>query len=564
MRRPSVLIVDDDAFSRAVVSKKLGILADVVEAADGGEAFAHLQTTPFDLAIVDLEMPNFDGFDLIKCIRGHSKLRHVPVIVLTGNEKRNALDRALSAGATSFLLKPLNWQSFGEHIRHVLELAYRANHLAMHDTLTGLPNRALMNERLHHSLGRVAPDELLAVHLLDLDQFKHINDTMGHGAGDKLLQSVADRLRPLVRETDTIARMGGDEFAILQSSITQVADAEILAQRVNDALSQPFDVDGNRVIIGTSIGIALGPRDGSTAERLLRNADLALYQAKGDGRGAFRFFKADMDERQQARRLMEYELRAALANDEFELHFQPLVNLSSNKICGFEALVRWRHPEKGMIPPDVFIPVAEDIGLIAPLGEWILRQACGVAVQWPDNLKVAVNISPVQFRETGLLPQVIRALASSGLAPGRLELELTETACLNDDTAMISVLHQIRDLGVRVVTDDFGIGYSSLSLLQKFPFDKIKIDRTFVQEMSKSACSLSIVRAVVALAKGLGIPSTAEGVENAEQLESIISEGCTEMQGYLLSRPLPARQIAKFLESRQHEREPTKRAASAA
>jgi len=551
MRRPSVLIADDDAFSRAVVSKKLAGHANVVEAADGAEAFARLQSTLFDLAIVDLEMPNFDGFELIKCIRGHPKLRHVPVIVLTGNEKRSALDHALSAGATSFLMKPLNWLSFGEHIRHVMELAYRANHLAMHDSLTGLPNRVLINEQLQHSLMRMSPDKMIAVHLLDLDEFKYVNDTMGHGSGDKLLQVVAERLRPLVRDTDTIARMGGDEFAILQASVTSPEDAEALARRINDALSLPIDIDGNFVSIGTSIGIAIGPQDGATAELLMRNADLALYQAKDDGRGAYRRYKADMNEQKQARRIIEYELRNALEKDQFELHFQPLVNLSTNEICGFEALARWRHPEKGLITPDAFIPIAEECGLITQIGAWTLRQACMVAAPWPSNLKVAVNVSPVQLRDANLMQHVVRAIAASGIAPGRLELELTETACLNDDASMLNILHQIRNMGVRIATDDFGIGYSSLSLLQKFPFDKIKIDRTFVQEMSKSASSLSIVRAVVALAKGLGIPSTAEGVENPEQLASVIAEGCTEMQGYLLSRPIPAKDVLKFLSSRQ-------------
>jgi len=551
MRRPSVLIADDDAFSRAVVSKKLAGHANVVEAADGAEAFARLQSTLFDLAIVDLEMPNFDGFELIKCIRGHPKLRHVPVIVLTGNEKRSALDHALSAGATSFLMKPLNWLSFGEHIRHVMELAYRANHLAMHDSLTGLPNRVLINEQLQHSLMRMSPDKMIAVHLLDLDEFKYVNDTMGHGSGDKLLQVVAERLRPLVRDTDTIARMGGDEFAILQASVTSPEDAEALARRINDALSLPIDIDGNFVSIGTSIGIAIGPQDGATAELLMRNADLALYQAKDDGRGAYRRYKADMNEQKQARRIIEYELRNALEKDQFELHFQPLVNLSTNEICGFEALARWRHPEKGLITPDAFIPIAEECGLITQIGAWTLRQACMIAAPWPSNLKVAVNVSPVQLRDANLMQHVVRAIAASGIAPGRLELELTETACLNDDASMLNILHQIRNMGVRIATDDFGIGYSSLSLLQKFPFDKIKIDRTFVQEMSKSASSLSIVRAVVALAKGLGIPSTAEGVENPEQLASVIAEGCTEMQGYLLSRPIPAKDVLKFLSSRQ-------------
>jgi diguanylate cyclase (GGDEF)-like protein len=563
MRRPSVLIVDDDAFSRAVVSKRIAMLADVVDAEDGYDALAHMQSTVFDLAIVDLEMPNFNGFDLIKSVRGHPTLKHIPIIVLTGNETRGALESALTAGATSYLLKPLNWRAFGEHIRHVLELAYRAGHLAMHDTLTGLPNRALLSERLHHALTRAQSDEMVAAHVLDLDQFKNVNDTLGHPVGDKLLQSVAERLRPLVAETDTIARMGGDEFAILQVGLTDVLDAEALARRVIGALSEPFEIDGHQLIIGTSIGIAIGPNDGSSAERLMRNADLALYRAKGDGRGAFRFFKPEMDTQMQSRRAMEYDLRNALTTGEFELYYQPLVNLPTNRICGFEALIRWHHPEKGMVMPETFIPLAEEIGLIVPLGEWIIRKACATAAQWPDDLKVAVNVSPTQFREKGLAEIVVGALATSGLPAGRLELEITESARLMDNAETLAMLHQLRGLGVRIATDDFGTGYSSLSHLQSFPFDKIKIDRSFVRNIAKSASSLNIVRAVAALARGLGIASTAEGVEDKEQLATITSEGCTEMQGYLLSRPLPARDIPQFLVSRRKDRDVKQDAAAA-
>ncbi len=563
MRRPSVLIVDDDAFSRAVVSKRIAMLADVVDAEDGYDALAHMQSTVFDLAIVDLEMPNFNGFELIRSVRGHPMLKHIPIIVLTGNETRAALESALTAGATSYLLKPLNWRAFGEHIRHVLELAYRAGHLAMHDTLTGLPNRALLSERLHHALTRASAEETVAVHVLDLDQFKNVNDTLGHPVGDKLLQGVAERLRPLMSEANTIARMGGDEFAIVQVGLTEAAQAEELAGRVIAALGEPFDVDGHQLVIGTSIGIAVGPQDAPSAERLMRNADLALYRAKGDGRGAFRFFRPEMDVQMQSRRVMEYDLRKALAAGEFELYYQPLVNLPTNKISGFEALIRWHHPEKGMILPETFIPLAEEIGLIVPLGEWIIRDACATAAQWCGDLKVAVNISPAQFREPGLAQVVMNALASTGLPAGRLELEITESARLMDNDATLSLLHQLRALGVRIATDDFGTGYSSLSHLQSFPFDKIKIDRSFVRNIARSASSLNIVRAVAALARGLGIASTAEGVEDKEQLATITSEGCTEMQGYLLSRPLPAHDIPQFLLSRRKEHEPKRDAAAA-
>jgi len=547
MRSPSVLVVDDDAFSRAVVSRKVAKLADVVEAEDGFVALAHLQATVFDLAIIDLEMPNFNGLDLIKCVRGHPTLKHIPIIVLTGNETRAALEGALTAGATSFLLKPLNWGAFGEHIRHVLQLAYRAGHLALHDTLTALPNRVLLNERLEHALSRVGRDEFVAMHILDLDHFKHVNDTLGHPVGDKLLQMVADRLRGLVRETDTIARMGGDEFAIVQASLTQLADAKSLARRVIETVSEPYEIEGHQVIIGTSVGIAAGPADGLTPERLIKNADLALYRAKGDGRGAFCFFLAEMDAQMQARRTMEYDLRRALAANQFELHYQPVVNLASNEITGVEALIRWRHPEKGMTQPTTFIGLAEEIGLIVPLGAWAVREACMTVVKWPGDLKVAVNISAAQFRHAGLVQVVADALAESGLPADRLELEITETALLADSDATLAMLRQLQAMGVRIANDDFGTGYSSLSHLQAFPFDRIKIDRSFVKDIALCSGSLNIVRAMASLAHGLGIPATAEGVENEAQRDQVRSEGCTEMQGFLLSQPLPAHEIELLL-----------------
>jgi diguanylate cyclase (GGDEF)-like protein len=545
MRRPSVLVVDDDAFSRAVVSRKVAKFADVVEAEDGLEALARLQSTVFDLAIVDLEMPKFNGLELIKCVRAHPTLKHIPILVLTGNESRSALQGALTAGATSFLLKPLNWNTFGEHINHVLHLAYRDGHLALHDTLTGLPNRVLLNERLEQALAGAGHDQIVATHILDLHHFKQVNDTLGHSVGDKLLRMSADRLRGLVREGDTIARMGGDEFAIVQV-ISSVADATKLANRVIEALCEPYEIDGHQAVIGTSIGIALGPFDGSSPDQLLINADLALYRAKSKGRGAFCIFETQMHAQMMARRAMESDLRKALAERQFELHYQPVVNLASNEICGFEALIRWCHPEKGMIPPSAFIPLAEEIGLIVPIGEWVVREACVVAARWPDHISIAVNISPAQFHNPGFMELVVDALYVSGLSPRRLELEITETALLSDSEATLGMLHEIQRLGVRVANDDFGTGYSSLSNLQSFPFDRIKIDRSFVKNIASCAGSLNIVRAVAALASGLGIPATAEGVENMAQLDSIRSEGCTEMQGFLMSAALPADEIERM------------------
>jgi diguanylate cyclase (GGDEF)-like protein len=422
----------------------------------------------------------------------------------------------------------------------------RIAHLAHHDALTGLPNRVLLNQQLELALARAKRGENIAAHFLDLDYFKTVNDTLGHAVGDKLLKMVAERLRALSREADIIARMGGDEFAILQADIAQPADAGTLALRVIEAVSRPYDIDGQLVNIGTSVGIAMGPGDGLNPDLLMRNADLALYQAKEDGRGAFRFFQPEMDAQMQERRSMEVDMRKALAANQFELHYQPIVNLATNEISAFEALLRWRHPERGLIPPGTFIPLAEEIGFILPLGEWAMRQACATAASWPDGIKVAVNLSPVQFRNPGLVQVIMSALAASGLPPERLEIEITETILLQNSETTLDILYQLRALGVMIAMDDFGTGYSSLSYLQSFPFDRIKIDRSFVKDIGESVGSINIVRAVVAMAKGLGMATTAEGVETEEQREKVRSEGCTEMQGFLFSKPLPAEEIEKL------------------
>ena len=416
-------------------------------------------------------------------------------------------------------------------------------HMALHDALTGLPNRVLLNERLDHALTRTKRGDIVAAHLLDLDHFKHVNDTLGHLAGDKLLKAVAERLRTLLRETDTVARMGGDEFAILQTPVPQPSDAGTLARRVIEVVSEPYEIDGHQVIIGTSVGIAVGPADGDTPDQLMRNADLALYRAKGDGRRAFCFFEPGMDAQMQERRTMEYDLRKALVAGEFELFYQPVVNLQTRKISGFEALIRWRRPEHGLVSPAQFIPLAEEIGFIIPLGDWALRQACATAARWPEDIKIAVNLSPVQFRSAGLVQTVVNALAASGLAPKRLELEITETTLLQDSEATLAMLYQLRELGISIAMDDFGTGYSSLSYLQSFPFDRIKIDRSFIKDIADGVGSLNIVRAVAAMAKGLGMETTAEGVETEQQREQVALEGCTEMQGFLFSRPRPAYEI---------------------
>jgi diguanylate cyclase (GGDEF)-like protein len=419
-------------------------------------------------------------------------------------------------------------------------------HMALHDALTGLANRVLLNEQLEQALGRVKRGEMVAVHLLDLDHFKHVNDTLGHPAGDRLLKDVADRLRALVRETDTIARMGGDEFAVIQVGIDQPADATVLARRIIESVSLPYELEGRQVIVGTSIGIAVGPSDGLATDQLMRNADLALYKAKGDGRGTYRFFEAGMDAEMQKRRELECDLRKALPAGEFELHYQPVINLETNRITGFEALLRWHHPERGTIPPGEFIGLAEEIGFIVLLGEWVIREACSTAAQWPSNARVSVNLSPVQFKNPGLVQVVVGALAASGLAADRLELEITETALMEDSESTLATLYKLRELGVRIAMDDFGTGYSSLGYLQSFPFDRIKIDRSFIKDIVEGVGSLNIVRAVAALGKGLGMETTAEGVETSEQLDSVKLEGCTEMQGFLFSGPRPASELSQL------------------
>jgi len=474
--------------------------------------------------------------------------------VAVSNEAKDSIVELMNGRTFKIRHRPMaggGWVATHEDITEQRQSEVKIEYMAHHDALTDLANRVLLNDRLEHALARVQHGEMVAVHHLDLDQFKAVNDTFGHPCGDKLLRTVAERLRGLVGEADTIARMGGDEFVIVQATIADPADATALAQAVIEALSEPYDIDGQQAVIGVSIGISVGPGDGSNPDKLLRNADLALYRAKSDGRGTFRFFEPVMDLQMQTRRVLEQDLRKALPSGEFELYYQPVVNLASKEISGFEALIRWNHPSKGMISPADFIPLAEEIGFIVPMGEWVIRQACATAAQWPDNLHVAVNISAIQFRSPGLMQIIVSALAASGLAPTRLEIEITESVLLHNKEATLAVLHQLRALGIRIAMDDFGTGYSSLTYLQSFPFDKIKIDRSFVKNITEDSSSLTIVRAVAALANGMGMTATAEGVETAEQLHSIASEGCTEMQGFLFSRPLPAAEIERqFLSGR--------------
>lgn len=418
--------------------------------------------------------------------------------------------------------------------------------LASHDALTGLPNRVLFADRLGQVLASSRrTGESGAVLSIDLDRFKDVNDTQGHAAGDMLLRSVAARLKACVRETDTLARLGGDEFAIVQSDAPQPQGAAHLAQRVIDALSEPFAQDGQDLRVGASVGIALFDGD-NEAGQLLRDADIALYRAKIEGRSTYRFFEEDMNARLQARKAMERDLRNALNDGGLDVHYQPQIELETGQIVGVEALARWTHPERGIVPPCDFIPLAEDAGLIGQLGEIVLRKACAQATAWVP-LKLAVNLSPIQFRQPDLAAMVARVLAETGLEPRRLELEITEGVLLKDTEATLATLHALKDLGVSVAMDDFGTGYSSLSYLRRFPFDKIKIDQSFVRDLGRWDQADAIVRAVIGLGRSLGMRTNAEGVERKEQAILLQREGCTECQGYLFSRPVPAVDLQKLL-----------------
>ncbi len=420
--------------------------------------------------------------------------------------------------------------------------------MAQHDGLTGLPNRILLRQRLDELLAHTRRSgDKVAVLFLDLDNFKGINDALGHAVGDKLLKGVTKRLRSSLREEDAIARLGSDEFAIAQTGINRPEEVAFLARRLIDAISEPYLFDGHTIISGACVGIAIAPGDGDDAEKLLKNADMALSRAKSEGHGTFSFFESEMDARAQERRRIEIDLRGAIESNILQPHYQPLVDLKSGRITGFEALVRWPDPERGMISPAEFIPVAEETGLINAVGGLMLRRACTDAAQWPDDVRVAVNLSPLQFRVGNLLSVVMDALKASGLSPKRLELEITETLLLDKSDQVLATLHALRALGVRISMDDFGTGYSSLSYLRSFPFDKIKIDRSFVQDLDSNNDGQAIIRSIISLGMGLGVTITAEGVETEAELSCLRAEGCHEGQGFLFSRARPNAEITALL-----------------
>ncbi|HLW89892.1 MAG TPA: EAL domain-containing protein [Roseiarcus sp.] len=448
----------------------------------------------------------------------------------------NIVDRPMAGGGWV-----VTHEDISERRRAEENIAY----MARHDALTDLANRSQFAERIEYEVARARrSSDGFAVFVIDIDHFKTINDSLGHPIGDQLLRGVAERLRKATRGGDTVARLGGDEFAILQTLEGRPVDSvRALAKRLLQSVGAPYDIDGHQVSTSVSIGVAIAPQDGEEASQLLKNADLALYRAKSDGRSAYRFFEASMDAEARSRHELEADLRGALARNQFEIFYQTVFEVESGEISGAEALLRWRHPQRGLVRPDHFIPLAEETGLIVPIGEWVLRNACAQAAQWPGSLKLAVNLSAVQFRRGDLAGTVAAALKESGLAPERLELEITESVLLVQNADTLAALHGLKALGVAIVLDDFGTGFSSLSYLRMFPFDTIKIDRSFVGDMLTRADCAAIVSAVTSLSRTLGITTTAEGVETPEQLELLRAAGCTLAQGFMLSKPRPAAEL---------------------
>jgi diguanylate cyclase (GGDEF)-like protein len=601
--RPRILIVDDIGDNRTVLTRRFQPRGfDVVEAESGFAAIELIERESFDLVLLDVMMPGIDGIDTLKHIRSLRSASALPVIMVTAKSESENIVDALELGANDYVTKPVDFPvalarvnaqidrkraeqqviAANEELRRAnedldarieertqrlieanqrlkVEIAdreeseARSQYLAYHDSLTGLANRLLFKQQLEEALkdASLTPHPL-AVMFLDLDGFKAINDTLGHSVGDLLLKAVAVRLRDITPQTDRIARLGGDEFAILQMSSAQPSSSIGVAQRIIEVVGKPFCIDGHDVTVGASVGIAVARPGEMDTESFLKSADLAMYNAKSEGRGTYRMFDSEMDVIVQARRILERDMRTALAQDGFKLFYQPLVNLQTNKVTAFEALMRWEHPERGMVPPSEFIPVAEEMGLIVHLGEWALRRACADAVGWPSEICVSVNLSPLQFAKGNLVSTIVSSLASSGLPAKRLELEITESVLLEKSERNISILAQLRELGVRISMDDFGTGYSSIGYLRSFPFDKIKIDQSFVRDLLVDKGSLAIVRAIAGLGVSFGMTTTAEGVETEEQMRCLNREGCIEVQGFLYSKPIPADEIVGLLKDLDH------------
>jgi diguanylate cyclase (GGDEF)-like protein len=555
-----ILIAEDDPVSRRLLQALLTKWGyDVVVARDGGEAWNMLQKEDAPrMAIVDWMMPELDGVQICRMIRERESDSYIYVILLTAKSQKQDIIQGMVAGADDYVTKPFDANELNARLRagrrildlqsELLSTRETLRVQATHDPLTGLPNRLLFGDRLTQRLAQARRQEqLLAVMFLDLDRFKLINDTLGHNVGDMLLRSVSKRLKGTLREIDTIARMGGDEFTIILPDISTSEDATVVAGKVLHVLAEPVTVEGHELFVSASMGISLFPSDGSTAEALVRNADTAMYRAKEQGRNNYQVYTEALNAAAVKQVTLEHSLRRALQRNEFLLHYQPQVSIKTGKVLGTEALIRWRQPDLGLVSPAQFIPLAEETGLILPISEWVLSTACMQNKSWQDaglpHMNVAVNISARQFEQDELTPMVKRALKASGLDPQYLDLELTESTLMQNPDMAVTILQKLKDMGVRVSIDDFGTGYSSLSYLKRFPIDAVKIDQSFVRDITTNPDDAAIAGAVVAMAHSLKLKVIAEGVETLDQLEFLRGLRCDEMQGYFVSPPVPAEDL---------------------
>ena len=593
-----ILIVDDIADNRTILARRFQRRGfEVVEADNGIKALELIGSEEFDLVLLDVMMPGISGVETLTRIRAERSAAVLPVIMVTAKSESENIVESLELGANDYVTKPVDFavalarantqiarrraelkvaaanealskanQNLEKNVtdRTALllglyqklraEMAVREEadarslYLAYHDPLTGLGNRLLFKQQLEDALAAVCevPDPI-AILLVGMDSFKAINDTLGHSIGDQVLKSIANRIRDVLPASCRLARFGGDEFAILQTGAEQPASSIALAREIMDAIGRPSMVEGYDVTATASVGIAVADAGSLAAENFLRSADIAMHGAKAKGAGSLRMFDPEMEAMVQARSALERDMRSGIAENHFRVYYQPLVNLRTQKVTSFEALLRWDHPTRGRIAPIEFIPLAEETGLIVRLGEWVLRTACAEAMGWANDISVSVNLSPVQFARGDLVATVMNALASSGLPPTRLELEITESILLERTDRNMSILDQLHELGVRIALDDFGTGYSSIGYLRSFSFDKLKIDQSFVKDLLADEKSLAIVRAIVGLGSSFGITTTAEGVENEDQVLCLNNEGCTEVQGFLYSEPLPSQEVQPFL-----------------
>lgn len=588
---PRILIVDDVEDNRMVLARRFERRGySIAEADCGMAALAAIEGDEFDLVLLDVMMPDLEGTEVLRRIRETRSSAELPVIMVTARTASEDIVHALKAGADDYITKPVDFavalarvdaqvarrraeqkvlhasKALEERVRERTQDLMRINEqllheitqrerseaesrfLALHDPLTGLPNRARFQDDLVQAIGALgASGQDLAILFIDLDGFKNVNDTLGHPVGDELLRRIGQELTTKIPEGALLARLGGDEFAVLLEAPTQVSTATALARDIVHAAAALTKVGDNDVSIGASIGIAVCNDPATGPDVILRNADVAMYRAKKEGRGTWRVYDPKMDEHDNARRQLEQDMRRALQVGEFRTYFQPIVHLQSRRIASFETLVRWEHPTRGLISPVEFIPIAEENGLIVPLGEWVIREACTQAATWPESLSVAVNLSPVQFAKGNVVATITNALAASGLSPRRFEVEITESTLLERSAQNLEIIKQIRALGVRISMDDFGTGYSSLDYLRSFSFDKIKIDRSFVKDIPTSSKSRAIIDAIAGLSRQFGLRTTVEGVETTDQLEYIAGEGCSEVQGKIFSMPVPADEVFQLI-----------------